>query len=96
MVQQNFTLQLQILYVLLDRSLSIFSMTSHKQHMEYFSFGCYNQLDLPVRQLRLAKREGYRRCRCGGESEPETQSVDGALFGFRHAGSMEATIRISH
>ena len=34
--------------MLFDRSLSIFSMTSLKQYMEYFHFRCKIQLDHPV------------------------------------------------
>ena len=43
-VQLNFTPEIEVFYILFDRSLSISSMTSLKQHMEYFGF----LLDLPV------------------------------------------------
>ena len=33
--------------MLFDRSISIFSMASLKQHMEYFNFRCLIQLDVP-------------------------------------------------
>ena len=34
--------------MLFDRFISIFTMTSLKQHIEYFRFRCKLQLDLPV------------------------------------------------
>ena len=39
-VQLNFTPEIEVFYMLLDRSLTIFSTTSLKQHMEYFTFLC--------------------------------------------------------
>ena len=39
-VQLNFTPETEVPYMLFDRSLSIFSMTSLKQHSEYFNFRC--------------------------------------------------------
>ena len=48
MVQLNFTLEIEVFYMQFDRYLSIFSMTSLKQHMEYFHFRCKIQLDLPL------------------------------------------------
>merc|ERR1712037_472201 len=45
MVQQNFTPEIEVFYMLFDRSLSIFSMTSLKQHMEYFNCRYQIQLD---------------------------------------------------
>ena len=49
MVQLNFIPEIEVFYVLFDRSLSIFSMTSLKQHMKYFNVQCYYiKLDLPV------------------------------------------------
>ena len=39
-VKLNLTPEIEILYMLFDRSLSIFSMTLLKQHMEYFYFRC--------------------------------------------------------
>ena len=47
-VQLNFSPEIEVFYMLLERSLSIFSMTSLKQNIEYFSFRCEIQLDLPV------------------------------------------------
>ena len=46
--QLNVTPEIEVLYMLFDRSLSIFSMTYLKQHTEYFHFLCKIQLDLPV------------------------------------------------
>ena len=40
MVQLNFTPEFEVFYMLFDRYLSIFSLTSLKQHMEYFNFRC--------------------------------------------------------
>ena len=48
MVQLNFTPEIEIFYLLFDVSLSIFSKTSLKHHMEYFNFRCRIQLDIPV------------------------------------------------
>ena len=39
-VELNFTPEIEVFYMLFDRSLSIFSMTSLKQHIEYFNFRC--------------------------------------------------------
>ena len=47
-VQLDFTLEIEVFYMLYKRSLSSFSLTSLKQHMEYFNFRCKIQLDLPV------------------------------------------------
>ena len=47
-VQLNLTPETEVSYVLFDKSLSIFSMTSLKHHREYFNFLCLIQLDLPV------------------------------------------------
>ena len=47
-VQLNFTLEIEVLYMLFDRYHSICSMTCLRQHMEYFSFRCLIHLDLPV------------------------------------------------
>ena len=43
-VQLNFTPEIEVFYVLFDRSLSIFSMTSLKQSMENFNFRCEKYL----------------------------------------------------
>ena len=37
-VQLNFTPEIEVVFMLFDRSLPIFSMTSLNQHMEYFNF----------------------------------------------------------
>ena len=47
-VQLNFTPKIGVFYMLFERSISIFSLTSLKQHIEYFHFRCEIQLDLPV------------------------------------------------
>ena len=39
-VQLNFTPDIEVFHMLFERPLSIFSMTSVKQHMEYFNFRC--------------------------------------------------------
>ena len=39
-VQLNLTPKIEVLNMLFDRYLSIFSMTSFKQHVEYFNFLC--------------------------------------------------------
>ena len=39
-VQLDFTLEIEVFYMLYKRSLSSFSLTSLKQHMEYFNFRC--------------------------------------------------------
>ena len=46
--QLNLTPEIEVFYMLFDRSLSISSMTSLKLHMKYFHFRCYIQLGLPV------------------------------------------------
>ena len=51
LVQLSFTPEIEVIYMVLEISLSIFSMTSLKQHMKYFDFRCKIQLDLPVRQV---------------------------------------------
>ena len=48
MVQLIFTQEIEVLYMLFDRSLSISCVTSLKQSMEYFNFRCWIQLDLFV------------------------------------------------
>ena len=53
-VQLNLTPEIEVFYMLFDRSLSISRMTSLKQHMKYFHFRCYIQLGLPV--LRVSGR----------------------------------------
>ena len=47
MVQLNFSPENKVFYILFERSRSISSMASLKQHMEYFQFHCNIQLDLP-------------------------------------------------
>ena len=47
-VQLELTPEIEVFYMLFDRSLSIFSMISLKQHIEYFNFRCKIQVDLPV------------------------------------------------
>ena len=37
-VQLNLNLEIEVFYMLFDRYLSIFVMTSIKQHMKYFNF----------------------------------------------------------
>ena len=39
MVKLNLTPEIEVFYMLSQRSLSIFSMTSVKQHIEYFNSG---------------------------------------------------------
>ena len=39
-VQLNLTPEIELFYMLFQRYLSIFSVTSLKQHMEYFHFRC--------------------------------------------------------
>ena len=39
-VQLNFTPEIEVFYMLLERSLSFFSVTSFKQHMKYLNFRC--------------------------------------------------------
>ena len=46
--QLNLTTEIEVFCMLFDRSLSIFSMTSLIQHIEYSHFLCKIQLDLPV------------------------------------------------
>ena len=47
-VQLALTPEIEVFYVLFDRSLSIFSTTSLKHRMKYLHFRCKIQLDLPV------------------------------------------------
>ena len=47
-VQLNFIPEMEVFYLLFNRYPSMFSMTSLKQHMEYFNSQCKIQLDLPV------------------------------------------------
>ena len=47
-VQLDFTPEIEVLYMLFERYLSIFSMTSIKLHIEYFNFRCKILLDLLV------------------------------------------------
>ena len=47
-VQLNFTTEVKVIYMLFNRSLSIFSMTSLNLHIEYFNFRCKIQLVLSV------------------------------------------------
>ena len=47
-VQLTFTPEIKVFHMLFEISLSIFSMTSLKQHIEYFNFRCKIKLDLPV------------------------------------------------
>ena len=49
-VQRNFTPEIEVFYMLFDTSLSIFTLASLKQHMTYFNFRCWIQLDLPVQE----------------------------------------------
>ena len=46
--QLNSTQEIEILCMLFDRALSIFSMTSIKKHMDYFNFRSKIQLYHPV------------------------------------------------
>ena len=39
-VQLSFTPEIEVFYMMFDRSLSIFSMTPLKQHMKYVNFRC--------------------------------------------------------
>ena len=48
MVQLNFTPEIEVFYRLFERSLSILSITSLKQLMEYFNFRSIIQFDHPV------------------------------------------------
>ena len=50
-VQLNFTPEMEVFYMLLERSLSTFSMLSLKQLMEYFYLRCKIQLDLQEEKL---------------------------------------------
>ena len=54
-VQLSFTPEIEVFYMLFKRSLSIYSMTSLKQHMEYFNFRCQIQLDHHVLQKNRVK-----------------------------------------
>ena len=47
-VQLNFTPEIEVFYMLFERDLSIFSMTSLEQHIKYFNSLCKIQLDPPV------------------------------------------------
>ena len=51
MAQLNFTPEIEVFYMLFERTPSILSMTSLKQHMEYFNFRCKIQLDHPVKLI---------------------------------------------
>ena len=51
-VQLNLTPEMEVFYMLFERCLSIFSMASLKQHIEYFHSRCKIQLDLPVQDKR--------------------------------------------
>ena len=67
-VQPNFTPEIEVFYMLFERYLSIFSMTSLKQHVGYFHFRYKIQLDLPVQTLAVgtapsSTRKGCRRAR---------------------------------
>ena len=44
----NFTQEMEVFYMLFERSLSISSRTSVKQYTEYFHIGCKIKKDLPV------------------------------------------------
>ena len=48
-VQLNFAPEIEVFYVLFEKSLYIFSVTSIKHHIQYFHFRCKIQLDHPVR-----------------------------------------------
>ena len=48
LVQLKLTPEIIVVYMMFDRSLSVFSMTSLKHLMELFNIRCYVQLDLPV------------------------------------------------
>ena len=50
-VQLNFTPEMEVFYMLFERCLSIFSMASLKQHIEYLHIRCKIQLDLPVQSI---------------------------------------------
>ena len=54
-VQLNFTPEIEVFYMMFERPLSIFSMTSLKQHIEYSHFRCKILFDLPVQGLRCGK-----------------------------------------
>ena len=47
-VQLDFTPEMEVFCIMLDRSLPIFTMASVKQHKEYFNFRNKIQLDQPV------------------------------------------------
>ena len=59
-VQLNFPPEIDIFYMLFERSLSNFSTTSLKQHEEYFNFRCKIQLDLPVVLYIMTKTQVLR------------------------------------
>ena len=52
----NFTPEVEVFYMLYERSLSFFRMTSLKQHMGYFNFLCKMQSDLPVGIVNCKRR----------------------------------------
>ena len=49
-VQLNFTLEIEVLCMLFDRALSIFTMISIENHIKYFNFRSKIQLDVPLCQ----------------------------------------------
>ena len=52
-VQLNFTLEIEVFYMLFEKDHSIFSMTSLRQHIKYFNFQSKIQLDHPVPDKQL-------------------------------------------
>ena len=62
-VQRNLTPEMEVSCMLFERFLSIFSVTTLKQHMEYFNFRCKIQLDLPVHSRKSLQLNGsYQYC----------------------------------
>ena len=60
-LQTEFTPEIEVLYMLLEISLSSFSITSLKQPIENFNFRCKIQLDLPVVRSFVLPRPVYPR-----------------------------------
>ena len=50
-VQLDLTTDIEVFYMLFDRSLSIFSTTSLQQHIEYFNLCCKIHLYLPLQWI---------------------------------------------
>ena len=62
MAQLNLVQETEVFYMLFERCLSMFSITSIKQGMEYFNFRCLIKMDHPVQlsETLLPKRRRRR------------------------------------